>query len=170
MEKSDKTINFIQKAKEKFNINFNYSKVEYINQNTPVIITCPRHGEFNIKPKTFLERTFGCTLCLKDQELLKYKNEFLNKFKLIHNNYYDYSLIDYKGNDVKIEIVCPQHGPFWQTPDKHLKNKCPSCSKCNKNNDSIIQRFFIKSKEYSALLSSILTIKPGSPENLYGPS
>ena len=147
MEKSDKTINFIQKAKEKFNINFNYSKVEYINQNTPVIITCPQHGEFSIKPKTFLERTFGCTQCLKDQELLKYKNEFLNKFKLIHNNYYDYSSVDYKGNNVKIEIICPKHGPFWQTPDKHLKNKCPSCSKYNKNNNSIIQRFFIKSKE-----------------------
>lgn len=37
---------FINKASNKFNNKFNYSKVNYVNYKTPVAIICPIHGEF----------------------------------------------------------------------------------------------------------------------------
>ena len=37
---------FIQKAKDKFGDKFDYSKVEYVNVDTKVLIKCPIHGIF----------------------------------------------------------------------------------------------------------------------------
>jgi len=37
---------FIKKAKEVHGDKYDYSKVNYINYNTPVTIICPIHGEF----------------------------------------------------------------------------------------------------------------------------
>ena len=41
---------FLEKAKAKFGDKFDYSKVDYINCNTPVTIICPIHGEFTRTP------------------------------------------------------------------------------------------------------------------------
>lgn len=30
--------------------NYNYSKVKYVDSNTRIIITCPKHGDFTIFP------------------------------------------------------------------------------------------------------------------------
>jgi hypothetical protein len=35
---------------------------------------------------------------------------------------FDYSRIKYKGVDHKIEIICPEHGSFMQTPHQHLNS------------------------------------------------
>lgn len=53
---------------------------------------------------------------------------FLNKANSIHKKKYDYSKVNYIDSSTKIEIVCPQHGSFWQTPAAHLSGKgCPRC-------------------------------------------
>ena len=57
---------------------------------------------------------------------------FLNKAKLIHNNKYDYSLVDYVNNYTKVKIICPVHGIFEQEPRSHLNNI--GCKKCSNEN------------------------------------
>lgn len=59
----------------------------------------------------------------------KTKEEFIHKCNLLYNNKYDYSLVDYINNKTKIKIICPIHGQFEQTPDKHLNNN-RGCNKC----------------------------------------
>jgi len=55
--------------------------------------------------------------------------EFIEKTKAIHGDKYDYSLVDYKNNKIRVKIVCPEHGPFEQSPNNHLQGKgCPGCS------------------------------------------
>lgn len=39
---------FISKSKEKFGDKFDYSKVNYIKYNIPIILICKEHGEFTI--------------------------------------------------------------------------------------------------------------------------
>jgi hypothetical protein len=56
-------------------------------------------------------------------------NNFIIKAKLVHDNRYDYSLVEYVNNKIKIKIICKKHGPFFQTADAHLFNKC-GCPKC----------------------------------------
>jgi hypothetical protein len=57
-------------------------------------------------------------------------NKFLDKCKNVHGNKYDYSLVNYVNNKTKVVIICPTHGEFEQTPDKHINSKqgCPKCS------------------------------------------
>ena len=44
-------------------------------------------------------------------------NEFINRSKRIHNNKYNYSLVDYIKGTIKVKIICPDHGIFEQTPN-----------------------------------------------------
>lgn len=54
--------------------------------------------------------------------------ELLNRFNEIHNNFYKYDNVIYINNKTKIDIVCPIHGNFKQTPSSHLKGSgCPKC-------------------------------------------
>lgn len=54
--------------------------------------------------------------------------EFIRKARKIHGDKYDYSKVEYKGSKVKVCIICPIHGEFWQRPNDHLKGHgCPDC-------------------------------------------
>lgn len=73
--------------------------------------------------------------------------QVINKFKKIHGNKYDYSKVDYKKMILPVEIICPIHGPFFQSPHAHLKGQgCPKCgieSRSNKrmdNTESFIEK------------------------------
>lgn len=55
-------------------------------------------------------------------------NEFIERAKLIHSNKYDYSKVKYVNLATKVEIFCPVHGHFQQTPRNHLQGQgCPKC-------------------------------------------
>jgi hypothetical protein len=81
----------------------------------------------------------------------KTTTEFIRDAKLVHGNKYNYSKTEYRGHRVKVEIICPRHGSFWQRPDVHVsqKSECPRCrglgmatedrfwSKVNKNGPQV---------------------------------
>ena len=55
-------------------------------------------------------------------------DEFIEKSKKTHGDAYDYSKVEYVNTYTKVEIICPQHGSFWQDPHNHLKGRgCPKC-------------------------------------------
>lgn len=58
------------------------------------------------------------------------KEDFISKARTIHGDKYDYSLVEYKNCKTNVKIICPIHGVFEQTPDKHINAKqgCPICS------------------------------------------
>ena len=126
------TEEFIKKARKIHGDKYDYSKVEYINNETMVCIICSEHGEFWQTPHTHLKGG-GCPKC-------RYINawntrgristeEFIEKARRIHGNKYDYSKVEYKDNRTKVCIICPEHGELWQTPNDHLNNRgCPICS------------------------------------------
>ena len=58
----------------------------------------------------------------------KGKEYFLNKFKEVHNNYYQYPDFEYKNNNDKINIICPKHGSFEQIISNHASGK--GCNQC----------------------------------------
>lgn len=55
--------------------------------------------------------------------------EFIDKSKPIHNNKYDYSLVEYKNTHTKIKIICSIHNIFEQLPYHHLNGH--GCKKCS---------------------------------------
>lgn len=55
--------------------------------------------------------------------------EFTTIASSIHNDKYDYSLVNYTHGNIEVEIICPEHGVFSQTPKSHKGgNGCPRCS------------------------------------------
>jgi protein-arginine kinase activator protein McsA len=54
--------------------------------------------------------------------------DFLFDAKVVHGDKYDYSNTEYKTMKNKLSIICPSHGVFIQTPEKHLCGRgCPLC-------------------------------------------
>jgi very-short-patch-repair endonuclease/Zn finger protein HypA/HybF involved in hydrogenase expression len=54
--------------------------------------------------------------------------EFVIEAANRHNNFYDYSLVNYTNKKTKVQIICPEHGEFEQQPDNHLMGAgCPKC-------------------------------------------
>ena len=118
---------FLSQAKDKFGTQYDYSKTKYTNDRSPIIITCPVHGDFNIIPRNFLKGR-GCPKCWREERSLK--DTFEIKANKVHNFKYDYSKVIYTNNKRKIEIICPKHVSFWQNVQSHLKGfGCPQCSK-----------------------------------------
>ena len=53
---------------------------------------------------------------------------FIKRSNVIHHNKYDYSKVEYVNSSTKVCIICPEHGEFWQTPNKHMSGiGCPKC-------------------------------------------
>ena len=46
--------------------------------------------------------------------------DFITKAREIHGNKYDYSKVDYVNGSIKVCIISPELGEFWQTPIDHL--------------------------------------------------
>ena len=126
---------FIRKARAVHGNLFDYSKVDYVNNHTKVIITCTECGrDFPQKPNNHLHGN-GCPFC-KGRNISKSKTkdgkDFLRDAKLKHGDKFDYTLVEYKGVDTKVEIICRKHNYiFRQTPWLHLNSKhcCPICSR-----------------------------------------
>ena len=59
------------------------------------------------------------------------KNIFIINSKNIHGERYDYSKLVYITNRKKVEIVCSEHGSFWQYPFAHSGNQQSGCPTCN---------------------------------------
>lgn len=55
---------------------------------------------------------------------------FKSRGTLQHEGKFNYSLVEYKDAKTKVKIICPNHGEFLQTPDKHLAPKSKGCQKC----------------------------------------
>jgi len=120
------TEDFIRKAILSHNNTFDYSKVQYENSSTKVIILCKQHGHFFQTPNEHLNGK-GCDKCggtaTMDTPV------FIEKANLVHGNLYDYSNTKYIRNKMNVSIICKLHGEFTQKPNNHLYGKgCPRCS------------------------------------------
>lgn len=122
---------FIKKAKLIHNNKYDYELIKYVNTHTKIKITCPIHGEFEQSPASHL-KGHECKKCgdlNTGRGLSQGKDLFVENSKIIHNNKYDYSLVNYKNNQTKVIIKCDNHGVFEQYPGNHIHKKqgCPLC-------------------------------------------
>jgi Zn finger protein HypA/HybF involved in hydrogenase expression len=61
---------------------------------------------------------------------IKTKDDFITKSKIEHGEKYNYSKVNYFTTKQKVEILCNEHGPFFQSPANHIKGQgCPECAR-----------------------------------------
>lgn len=124
---------------EKSDIRYIETKDEYglthIKRKSPkkIIITCPIHGDFEQILINHLVGK-GCPKCAterskKANKAFKSRDELIEAFKKVHGDEYDYSKVgEYTSRTDKVEIICKEHGSFWQSPAMHLRGEgCPKC-------------------------------------------
>lgn len=130
-KKKKTTEEFINEAKKVYQIDDDFSKVDYYGAHKKIIITCPKHGDFEVTPSNYLSGNRGCKQCAleaKREKMLKTHQLFVEEARKIHGDFYIYN-DEYKGKDIPIAITCPKHGIFYQRPSDHIQNKsgCPLC-------------------------------------------
>lgn len=140
MRKKITTSEFIIKGNKIHNNKYDYSLSEYFGANNKIKIICSNHGEFEQIASSHL-RGQGCKECFLDSRRLG-NDTLIDRFNIIHNNKYNYSLIDYKSVNTKIKIICPIHGEFEQLTNNHLNGK--GCLKCGGSEISNTYNFIVK--------------------------
>ena len=68
--------------------------------------------------------------------------DFIRRANIKHNNKYKYDFVKYLCSRKKVQIICPRHGVFDQTPSSHLAGR--GCSECF-NTTLTISEFIKKS-------------------------
>ena len=116
---------FVSKATSIHGNRYNYSKVNYIDNKTKIIISCTEHGDFLQIPNSHLLGK-GCAICSNNTKLTT--SDFIMKSNKVHNNKYDYSESNYINSTLKIKIICPTHGLFKQNAAHHMNGR--GCVKC----------------------------------------
>lgn len=126
---------FIKESNEVHQCKYDYSGVDYKGVTTKVKIICPIHGEFWQAPRIHLKGC-GCPKCgfeRQNDATRLTTEEFIIRANKIQGNKYDYSKVEYVDYNTKVCIICPEHGEFYQTPNKHLLGQgCPKCGNTKK--------------------------------------
>lgn len=121
------TDEFKIKANKIFNGKYDYSKTQYVNADTKVTITCPRHGDFTQRASSHLCGN-GCMQCFIMDKNRSNTVEFIKKARKVHGDRFDYSEVNYVTNRTPVKIKCKRHGWFLKIPLSHLHGSgCPRC-------------------------------------------
>ncbi len=162
---------FIEKAKEVHKDNYDYSKVEYINNQTKVCFICPEHGEFWQTPASHLQGK-GCPICNeshleRDVRLLLQNNnvKFESQKRFDWLKYKDSLSLDFYLPQYNIAIECQgeqhfEYVPFFHNSINELKltQKRDAVKKrlCEKNNIKLL--YFSKLKYNEECIINLKTL------------
>jgi len=128
------TEEYIRRARAVHGDRYGYELTEYVDRNTPITITCPKHGPFKIHPYTHVRLGTGCSECARDKTIKTCSlttESFIERAKRYIGSHYDYSKVEYKNAHTPVTIGCPIHGWFTKYPMEIQQGRkgCPKCSK-----------------------------------------
>lgn len=112
------------------NYDFSLSK-EFRNIREDIVVVCKKHGQYKRSPRDIIRsKFFGCKKCKVASDTFT-NDEFIEKSKLSHNNYYAYNKTNYINAHKEVTVTCPKHGDFDVIPHIHIKGQgfCPKCTK-----------------------------------------
>lgn len=163
---------FIKRANNIHKNLYDYSKIEYVDTRTKIKIVCKKHGSFLQTPQKHMMGR-GCPTCGRERTIehnFSNTQDFIKKTKLLHGDLFSYEKVDYKGADIKIEIICKKHGSFFQSPHNHLKGSgCPRCGvSASKFEIEIVN--FIKTFYSGEIITNSKDIIPPMELDIYVPS
>jgi hypothetical protein len=68
--------------------------------------------------------------------------EFIKEAKAIHGDRYDYSKVVYVTHHFHVQIICSEHGEFWQRPHSHRRGL--GCQRCGQKNKKGSKKHYCK--------------------------
>lgn len=135
---------FIYRSKLVHNDFYDYSMSEYINSKEKILIICPEHGIFEQMAQDHMKGR-GCQKCYGNYK--KTTEQFIEESIKVHGDFYDYSNLMYIGAQKNVEIICPNHGTFYQRAIDHIfGHGCQKCSYSITNRKSL-EKFILEANE-----------------------
>ena len=125
---------FIKRSKEIYGENtWIYDYVDYVNENTEVILVCPIHGKFTVKPSQHLNKNLlvACPYCKNRINIEKVFKELKEKYDDDLHTVVSYYMDKEKNFKYYININCKIHGDFTIRLDHLLERKGGICKKCD---------------------------------------
>lgn len=127
---------FLKKARAMYP-DYDFSRVEYKDRETHIVVVCPVHGEFKIRPRTLLvgekgQKPHGCWKC--NNLIPPYEKEltldtFKNRMHELYGDKYTFVWSDYKNKQSMIRFTCKEHGDQLRSVTGLLDGK--GCAYCN---------------------------------------
>ena len=104
---------------------YDYTSTVYLKATSKVTIKCKVHGEFIQSPRDHIKGS-GCPKCI-GRGLST--GEWIDRFKSVHGDKFDYNKFTYTSPFKKEQIICKVHGVFMQNTHNHSQGQqCPKCS------------------------------------------
>lgn len=125
---------FISAARAVHGDAYDYSRVVIGNTGDPVEVICKidGHGSFFPVPSNHVHNKTICPVCARIEasiKLTKTQEDFIKDCIAIHGDRYDYSKAIYTKASNKVEIICKEHGSFWQVANDHILGRgCHACT------------------------------------------
>ena len=123
---------FVAKATAIFDNLYDYTKFEFVNMQTKGIVICNKcSNEWLVAPTVHISYQTHCPMCSKKNKQMSLE-EFKVKAIELHNNKFDYSMVNElpNGASSKISIRCIEHNSiFKQSIRSHLEGR-DTCKEC----------------------------------------
>lgn len=142
---------FLERAKLVHGDKYDYSKITYLYESDKITIFCKKHQiEFQQSVHKHLAGQ-GCIKCSNEatgERCRTSVQNFIKKAMAIHGDKYNYEGVEYKNNNTNININCPIHGDFLQTPGNHTHKTNPQgCPECGGRTNWTQEKFINKARE-----------------------
>jgi hypothetical protein len=112
--------------------NYTFEKVVFSTVKGHITVTCKDHGDFQTTFDGMVNGGIGCRHCsIARRAKLKTLpfDEIMQEVVETHGTRYNYTKVVYKNLATKVEIICNDHGSFWQSLEKHKSGQhCPTCA------------------------------------------
>ena len=128
--------NFLERATAMYP-DYDFSRVEYKDRETHIVVVCPVHGEFKIRPRTLLigekgQNPHGCWRC--NNLIPPYKRgltleTFKRRMHELYGDKYTFVWSDFKNKQSMIRFTCKEHGEQRRSVTGLLDGK--GCAYCN---------------------------------------
>lgn len=143
---------FLRRAELAHPGKYDYSKTRYLTMVEKVVVTCPEHGDFEVRPLKLVHGKQGCRACgdrrkgptpqshrnAAATKKKKFQALFPERAREVHGDLYDYSQHGYTTGRNKVTILCGKHGAFEQAVYHHLAGQgCPSCGQKSAPEDAV---------------------------------
>lgn len=127
---------FLKKARAMYP-DYDFSRVEYKDRETYIVVVCPVHGEFNIRPRTLLigekgQKPHGCWKCnnlIPPYEKELTLDKFKNRMHELYGDKYTFVWSDFNNKQSMIRFTCKEHGEQRRSVTGLLDGK--GCAYCN---------------------------------------
>ena len=105
-------------------------------------VHCLLHDKIYTQRSDSFKTQNGCPVCkvtVHKKSQVKSLDYHIELFRKCHKDLYDYSKVVYVDSKTNIEIICKEHGSYWQRPDMHKSGG--GCNICSGNKLKTLEEF-----------------------------